>query len=81
MAARMRKTHQDDVRAKIQCDRIVAWMQAGLFGTKFQGKPVDLTSEKVSAAKALLNKRLPDLSQVSGPGENGEHKLEFTWRA
>lgn len=80
MAARLRKTHQEDVRAKIQCDRIVAWLQAGMFGTKFQGKDVFLTSEKVSAAKTLLNKRLPDLSQVSGPGEDGEHSVTFAWR-
>lgn len=72
MAARLRKTHQEDVRAKIQADRLLAWLQAGIFGTKFQGHSVELTSEKVSAAKALLNKRLPDLvrSELAGDPDN-----------
>lgn len=71
MAARLRLRHQDDVRAKIQADRIIAWLQAGVFGEKFQGKPVELTTEKVSAAKALLNKRVADLSNVELTGKDG----------
>lgn len=69
------RRHQDDVRAKIQADRILAWLQAGIFGDEFQGKPVELTSEKVNAAKALLNKRLPDLSNIElgGDAENPIH--------
>ena len=63
--------HQDDVRKKIQADRIISWLQAGIFGTKFQNKPVDLSAEKVSAAKALLNKTLPDLTKTELTGENG----------
>lgn len=75
MAARLRKNHQDDVRAKIQTDRLIAYMHAGVFGEKFQGKDVELNPVKVSAIKCLLDKRLPDLSQVQGPAEDGSHKV------
>lgn len=76
MAARLRKTHQEDVRAKIQTDRLVAYMHAGVFGEKFQGKDIELTPVKVSAIKCLLDKRLPDLSQIQGAGEDGAHKID-----
>lgn len=69
MAARIKARHQDDIRAKIQADRLLAWLHAGIFGTKFQGKSVTLTGEKVSAAKALLNKRLPDLTSTELTGD------------
>lgn len=69
MAARIKAQHQDAIRAKIQADRLLAWLQAGIFGTKFQGKDVVLTSDKVSAVRTLLNKRLPDLSAVTLSGD------------
>lgn len=69
MAARIKARHQDDIRAKIQADRLLAWLHAGIFGEKFQGKTVELTGDKVSAAKALLNKRLPDLSSTELTGD------------
>lgn len=71
MAARLRKSHQDDVRAKIQTDRLLAYMHAGVFGTKFQGKDVELTPVKVSAIKCLLDKRLPDLARTEVTGDDG----------
>lgn len=71
MAARNNPRHQDAIRKKIQADRLIAWMQAGVFGTKFQGKPVVLSPERVSAAKALLNKCLPDLTKAELTGEGG----------
>lgn len=71
LAARLNPRHQDAIRQKIQADRIIAWLQAGIFGTKFQSKPVELTPDKVSAAKALLNKSLPDLTKAEIGGEGG----------
>lgn len=71
MAARLKLQHQDAIREKIRADRIIAWLQAGMFGEKFQGKPVELSAEKVSAAKALLNKCLPDLTKAELTGANG----------
>lgn len=69
MAKRVHPRHQADIRAKIQADRLLNWLHAGIFETKFQGKTVVLTNEKVSAAKALLNKTLPDLSSTEIKGD------------
>jgi len=60
--------HQDDVRAKIKADRIVAWLQAGVLGEKYQKRDVTLTPERVSAARILLAKILPDLSAIEHSG-------------
>lgn len=79
MAARLNPRHQDSVRQKIQADRIIAWLQAGIFGTKYQGRDVELTPDRVSAAKALLNKSLPDLSKSEVTGEGGG-PVVFSWR-
>ena len=76
MAARLRLRHQEDVRAKIQVDRLITYLHAGIFGEKFQEKEVSLDAVKVSAIKALLDKRLPNLSQVQGTGEDGAHKID-----
>lgn len=72
MAVRMRKSHQDDVRSKIKADRLIAFLHAGVFGEKFQGKDVELTPVKVSAIKTLLDKSLPDLqsTELTGPDGN-----------
>lgn len=71
MAARLRPNHQESVRAKIQTDRLLSYLQAGIFGTKFQGKDVELTPVKVSAIKCLLDKNLPDLARTEVHGEGG----------
>lgn len=72
MAARLKTRHQADIRLKIQADRIIALLQAGIFGTKFQRKAVTLTSEKVAAARLLLNKCLPDLVRTELTGADGK---------
>lgn len=73
MGARTLKPHhQDDIRAKIQADRLIAWLQAGVLGEQFQGHDVTLTTEKVAAAKALLAKCIPDLTKAELTGKDGE---------
>jgi len=63
MAARIRKTHQDDVRAKIQGSQLVNRLQDHVLGK------VDLTATQVTAAMGLLKKVVPDLSAVELSGE------------
>lgn len=65
MAARLRKTHQDDVREKIQASQIINRLQACLDGN------VELSSVQMKAAEILLRKTLPDLSSVELGGEGG----------
>lgn len=58
MAARMRKTHQDDVRAKIQASYYVGRLHDHIIGKK------EMTESQIKAAKILLDKSLPNLSDV-----------------
>jgi hypothetical protein len=68
VAARKRKYQTESTREKIQCTKLINLLQAGVFGNKFEGKDVELSSEKISAIKVLLAKKLPDLSQVEHTG-------------
>ena len=59
MAARMRKTHQEDVRTKIQASQLINVLQnhaLGLMG--------ELSPTRLKAIEILLRKTLPDLSQM-----------------
>lgn len=58
MAARIRKQHQDEVRAKIKASALVTRLHNIAMGE------VVADPTQVSAAKALLNKVLPDLKAV-----------------
>lgn len=58
MAARIRKNHQDEVRAKIQASQLVNRLMTHIDG-KTQLAPTQLT-----AIKILLDKSLPNLSDI-----------------
>jgi hypothetical protein len=66
MAERLRKTHQDDVRAKIQTSQLVNRLTDHALGT------VELSPTQVRAIEILIKKTLPDMSavQVSGDEDN-----------
>ena len=66
MAARIRKQHQDEVRAKIQGSALVTRLHKIAMGE------VVADSSQVSAAKALLNKILPDLKSTELTGSDGK---------
>ncbi|WP_146242713.1 hypothetical protein [Paraburkholderia silvatlantica] len=59
MAARLRKTHQDDVRAKIQASQLINVLQNHALGLT-----EDLPASRLKAIEILLKKTLPDLSQL-----------------
>ena len=67
MAARLRKTHQDDIRTKIQTSHLVKRVQDYAMG-KLTDE--DVSTNRLNAIKLLLNKTLPDISttelKVSG---------------
>lgn len=62
MAARLRKTHQDDVRTKIKVSQLLNALQNHAFGTEPKGK--ELSPSRLRAIEILLKKTLPDLSQT-----------------
>jgi hypothetical protein len=76
MAARIRKTHQDDVRAKIQASQLINVLQNHALGLT-----EELPASRLKAIEILLRKTLPDLSQIQATGEDGgplQHDLTMT---
>lgn len=67
MAERLRKMHQEDVRAKIQTSQLVKRLTEHALGK------VELSPTQVRAIEILIKKTLPDLSAVTlnGEGEDG----------
>lgn len=73
MAARLRKTHQDDVRLKIQASAIINRLSGHLDGS------VELSPTQLRAAEILLKKSLPDLTAVTVSGDE-DAPLNHTMR-
>ena len=65
MATRLRKLHQEDVRAKIQTSQIVNRLMDHLLGV------LELSATQIRAAEILIKKTLPDLQAVEMTGANG----------
>lgn len=67
MAARLRKTHQDDVRTKIKVTELINRVQAYALGELGDS---DVSSTRLNAIKMLLAKTLPDLSSIEITGDD-----------
>lgn len=65
MAARLRKSHQEDVRTKIQVSQLINVLQNHALGIS-----EDLPASRLKAIEILLRKTLPDLSQTDGKIEH-----------
>lgn len=74
MAARIRKTHQDEVRAKIQVSNLITRVQKYANG---ELSDEDISPNRLNAIKLLLNKALPDLQsvEITGDAENPLHVI------
>jgi len=66
MAARIRKTHQDEIRSKIQVSSLLT--RVNDYAT---GKLTDeeVSPNRLNAIKLLLNKALPDLQSIELTGD------------
>lgn len=64
MAARIRKHHQDEVRAKIQASQIVNRL------TSYFNGEIELTSGQVQTAKILLDKSISNAPTVLAGDED-----------
>lgn len=74
MAARLRKTHQDDVRAKIQASQLINVLQNHALGKsdpEDKEKVIELSATRLKAIEILLRKSVPDLSAIEHTGEGG----------
>lgn len=67
MAARLRKTHQDDVRTKIQVSQLINVLHKHAFG-----ETEEISASRMKAIEILLRKSLPDLSSVELKNPDGE---------
>lgn len=79
MAARLRKTHQEDVRTKIKVSQLINVLQDHALGIT-----EEIPASRLRAIEILLKKTLPDLSQIDGTlsGADGgplqhNHTIEF----
>lgn len=65
MAARLRRSHQEDVKRKIQVSQLINYLQ----NHALTGSNSEHAATRVRAAQALINKIIPDVtrSEISGP--------------
>lgn len=63
MAARLRKTHQEDVRAKIKTSQLINRLEKHAFGK------LKLDNTQIKAIEVLVRKTLPDLSSITLAGD------------
>lgn len=73
MAARIRKHHQDEIRAKIQASQLVNRLTSHALGE------VELSATQIRAIEILLKKSVPDLSSVEVVGDD-ENPLQMIQR-
>lgn len=75
MAARLRKTHQDDVRKKIQATQLINRLTNHALGK------VDMNATQVQAIRILLDKSLPNLAAVEHSGNDDSPVVHaFKWK-
>lgn len=75
MAARLRKTHQDEIRTKIQTSQLINVLENHALG-----KTEDLPNSRLKAIEILLNKTLPNLqaTEISGDVDSPVmHQIQF----
>lgn len=63
--------HQDDLRRKISAAMIIKHLGEHVHGKR------EMLPTQVQAAKILLNKVIPDLQSIQGPGTDGAHRFEL----
>ena len=66
MAARIRKTHQDDVRSRIEVSNLLTRVQKYANG---ELSDEDISPNRLNAIKLLLSKALPDLQSIELTGD------------
>ena len=72
MAARLRKTHQDDIKSKIKVSNIIDRLEKHVNGE------IEMSNTQVTSAKILLDKTMSNAPQ----DQNVEHSgnIGFTWQ-
>lgn len=71
MAARLRKHHQDDIRAKIKISNIIDRLEKHVAGE------IEMTSSQVTSAKILLDKTMSNAPTDTNVEHSGS--VSFSW--
>jgi hypothetical protein len=74
MAARLRTTHQADVRAKIQTSQLINRLQDHALGK------IELEPSQIKSIEVLIRKTLPDLSSVQLSGDPDGSPIDYRTR-
>lgn len=74
MAARIRKTHQDEIRSKIQTSNLITRLHKYANG---ELSDEDISPNRLNAIKLLLNKSLPDLQSVEIANKEGDEGFKI----
>ena len=83
MAVRKHLTHDEKTRRRIRTSQLINRLEKFVLSERDENNcQVDLTPAQVSAALGLIKKTLPDLAAttVSGPADDGSHKLVVSWQ-
>lgn len=64
MAARLRKTHQEDIRTKIKVSQLINVLENHALGIT-----EELTQSRIKSIEILLNKTLPNLQSTEFKGD------------
>ena len=74
---RLRPMQQDEVRAKIQSDRLVRQLQLNTLGllTDIEGNPREMTPGQIKSAEVLLSKSLSTLSATEIVSVNANDRM------
>ena len=71
MAARLRRAHQDSIRAKIQTSQLINRLEGHALGE------VELSATQIKAIEVLIRKTLPDLSATLIENENPAEVADY----
>ena len=77
MAARLRATHQDEVRTKIQTSQLINLLQNHAHG---QDKHGEMSNTRLKAIEILLRKSLPDLTAITLEGNKDGDPIQIVQR-
>ena len=76
MAARLRKNHSEEVRAKIQASNLIHRLTCIAMGE------IEATPVQVNAINSLLDRSVPKLQQIQHVGdETNPVRMEFGWKS
>lgn len=76
MAARLRKPHQDEVKAKIQASQLINLLTANAFGKLSP----ELSQGRIQSAKILLDKSVPNApTELTGAGGGPVQIQDVPW--